>query len=204
MKRIKTKKSVDKKLAISMDFSIVGMNMAIYFIAMIFTIYFLMICEGKSTGPSYLRKSQKMDIMRKLEDVELTKVSFVFTSCFATDIDPFYLVSNSNIAIIERETCKFCKYVYTYKGTYDKTSKTYSFSNIVLDEKKSSFYLEGTYCSLKDNEYTYAELKGCAKAKEYVESFKFAKPSKLVEEDNKFRFYLEGKAGCDTFDSCIL
>lgn len=144
---------------------------------MLFTIYFLAICKGKGMGPSYLRESLKMDSMRKLEEVELTELSF-FISIYENST--YYLFSHTNIAIIDRVKCKFCKYVYMYKGTYDKSSKTYTFSNFILDGNKSSFYLDGTYCSLKYNEYTFTELSECNDALKYVENNSFPKPTKLV------------------------
>lgn len=157
---------------------------------MLFTIYFLAICEGKGMGPSYLRKSLKMDSMRKLEEVELTELSF-FISIYENST--YYLFSDRNIAIIDRVKCKFCKYVYMYKGTYDKSSKTYTFSNFILDGNKSSFYLDGTYCSLKYNEYTFTELSECNDALKYVENNSFPKPTKLVIKGiYEDELYLEG------------
>lgn len=114
--------------------------------------------------------------MRELDDINVEYLSF---GARTPKSDVSCLCSREYVAIIDRANCDFCRFVYTYKGSYDKTKQIYSYSNFVLDEEKSLFYVGYDSCKLGKKEYTYTQLKACKEATDFLESVKKAFPDKV-------------------------
>lgn len=147
------------------------------------------------------RFSQMKSVSRKLNDVEVTKLSF---GCQYNGIAA-YLFSYDYFATIDRQNCKFCKFVYSYKLAYDKTAKKIEYSDFVLDEDKSLFYLDGsTYCDLTENEYKYSDLKGCPDAVDYVNNIRNLSPllESIIVENDEVHLYLSGVEEYKRFIYC--
>lgn len=141
-------------------------------------------------------------VSRKLNDVEVTKLSF---GCQYNGIAA-YLFSYDYFATIDRQNCKFCKFVYSYKLAYDKTAKKIEYSDFVLDEDKSLFYLDGsTYCDLTENEYKYSDLKGCPDAVDYVNNNKLPMPLYLLDLSDEYgaQVTVEGDQQTTSVKVCI-
>lgn len=141
---------------------------------------------------------------RYIKNIEVSKLSF---GAILYDYNAAYIISYEKVGIIVKTDAEFSKFVYSYEGSYDVVNQTYTFSDFVLDEEKSSFYLNGsTYCSLEEKEYSYSELKQCNDAVQYVESKKLPYPNKYIiyasffEEDT---LVLDDKTKTTEIHDCI-
>lgn len=185
-----------------MRYSIVCMILIVYILVVLSILCVIGICESERVESENDRILKMKNITRELNDIELTKISF------GVEIKVKYaacIVSYDKVGIIQKNKVEFLKFVYSYKGAYDITSQTYTFSGFVLDEEKSSFYLDGStkYCSLEEKEYSYSELKQCNDAIQYIESKKLPIPSKLVISDESELYFEGDEKPVDEFKSSI-